>query len=358
MTTTGFKWQVKLAAMVVAAVAVTVTSAPADAASCDQLRARYIAAGSGGGGGGSASNVRSLRNRVASLEAQARRKNCRGLGIFRKQARDCGTVMSRLNSAQRDLARAGGSRRSTANNAERSRLYTQLRRNGCSIPTTRGSQWAGSGYRTLCVRTCDGYYFPISFAAARGRIKTDEMVCKSMYGGANAELFYHNNGRGPEDAVSASGQRLESQPYAFSYRETFKDSCQAELKTGIANLGVVFADRIKPHPNQPGVIKPLVPRKPSIEPRPIARSEPGTDPDTLANREGEFVVKPVRRDAEDGLVTVAGIRRYGPDYYYEEPEEITAIYEAPDLGPAFTLIGSAKAEERTELTDEDATMVR
>ena len=233
-----------------------------------------------------------------------------------------------------------------------------MRRQGCEIPTTRGSQWAGSGYRTLCVRTCDGYYFPISFSAGRGRIKTDEVVCKSMYGGANVELFYHNNGRGPESAVSASGQRLESQPYAFAYRKDFKNSCQAELKNGIANLGVVFADRIKPHPNRPGVVKPVAPATPSIEPHPIARSEPGTDPETVANRAGDFSVRPVRPDRDDGDLIAGSVRRFGPDYYYEEPETITAIYEPPDLGPAFTLIGSAKAEERTELIDENDTMVR
>jgi len=36
-------------------------------------------------------------------------------------------------------------------------------------------------YRTLCVRSCDGYYFPISYATGRGRFKTDAAVCASMY---------------------------------------------------------------------------------------------------------------------------------------------------------------------------------
>src|SRR6266540_3435428 len=31
-------------------------------------------------------------------------------------------------------------------------------------------------YRTLCVRTCDGYYFPISYATNRSHFKTDAAV--------------------------------------------------------------------------------------------------------------------------------------------------------------------------------------
>ena len=37
---------------------------------------------------------------------------------------------------------------------------------------------AGGGtYRTLCVRTCDGYYFPISFKVTRAKFNTDSIAC-------------------------------------------------------------------------------------------------------------------------------------------------------------------------------------
>src|SRR5262245_21983267 len=65
-----------------------------------------------------------------------------------------------------------------------------------------------SGYRTLCVRTCDGYYFPISNATVRKRFKIDETVCKAMYGGAEASLYAHLNGSPAETAVSLKGKRL------------------------------------------------------------------------------------------------------------------------------------------------------
>ena len=75
---------------------------------------------------------------------------------------------------------------------QRDNLRQALIENGCEIPSL-GWGWGGSGYRTLCVRTCDGYYFPISFSAGRQRFKTDEVVCKAMYGSATAELYVHSN---------------------------------------------------------------------------------------------------------------------------------------------------------------------
>src|SRR6185369_3937727 len=33
-------------------------------------------------------------------------------------------------------------------------------------------------YRTLCVRLCDGFYFPISFATTRGQLADDARKCE------------------------------------------------------------------------------------------------------------------------------------------------------------------------------------
>ena len=36
----------------------------------------------------------------------------------------------------------------------------------------------GDTYRTVCVRTCDGYYYPISFSTNASRFREDEMTCR------------------------------------------------------------------------------------------------------------------------------------------------------------------------------------
>jgi hypothetical protein len=85
----------------------------------------------------------------------------------------------------------------------------------------------------LCVRTCDGFYFPISFSTSRARFKIDEAVCKAMYGGADAELYVHYNGSPSEQAVSLSGKRYLDLPTALLYRSEFNRSCQAQLHAGL-----------------------------------------------------------------------------------------------------------------------------
>ena len=35
-------------------------------------------------------------------------------------------------------------------------------------------------FRTLCVRTCDGFYFPISYATTPARFAEDERTCQRL----------------------------------------------------------------------------------------------------------------------------------------------------------------------------------
>ncbi|PWK69867.1 DUF2865 domain-containing protein [Aminobacter sp. AP02] len=83
------------------------------------------------------------------------------------------------------------------------------------------SQEQGTGeYRTLCVRTCDGYFFPMSNAAALSDFQRDEKNCEASCPGTGIELFYHlNEGQPQESMVSArSGQPYGNLPTAYRYK--------------------------------------------------------------------------------------------------------------------------------------------
>jgi hypothetical protein len=54
-----------------------------------------------------------------------------------------------------------------------------------------GSSTNGS-YRTVCVRTCDGAYFPISSMASSMSFQRDAQVCSMMCPGMQTELYYHS----------------------------------------------------------------------------------------------------------------------------------------------------------------------
>ena len=75
--------------------------------------------------------------------------------------------------------------------------------------------------RTVCVRSCDGAYFPISFATVPARFADDEKTCKALCPAAEASLFaYRNPGEDINQAVSISGQPYSALPNAFRYRRS------------------------------------------------------------------------------------------------------------------------------------------
>ncbi len=85
-------------------------------------------------------------------------------------------------------------------------------------------------YRTVCVRLCDGYYFPVSFSTLPNHFQRDEEVCQSKCA-APAQLFYHQNpGAGMEQAVDArTNQPYTSLKTAFRYRKQYINGCSCKM---------------------------------------------------------------------------------------------------------------------------------
>lgn len=84
----------------------------------------------------------------------------------------------------------------------------------------------GGTYRTLCVRTCDGYYFPISYATPQSGLAADADRCSASCG-SDARLFYYpTNGGDVETMVDLSGLAYTSLANAFKYRKTLVQGCQ------------------------------------------------------------------------------------------------------------------------------------
>lgn len=95
--------------------------------------------------------------------------------------------------------------------------------------TTVDPQLGGSGYRTLCVRTCDGYYFPISYSTSPSRFGEDEQTCQKLCPAAEAVLYSHRNpGEDVAQAVASNGRVYRDLPTAFRYRREFSASCSCK----------------------------------------------------------------------------------------------------------------------------------
>ncbi|MBT9292538.1 DUF2865 domain-containing protein [Prosthecodimorpha staleyi] len=85
----------------------------------------------------------------------------------------------------------------------------------------------GGAYRTLCVRMCDGYYFPISYSTSRSRFSLDGDICRARCPGAETRLFVHKTGLDSEAAVSADdGETPYTRiPNALRYRSEVVSGC-------------------------------------------------------------------------------------------------------------------------------------
>ncbi|MET0678854.1 MAG: DUF2865 domain-containing protein [Bradyrhizobium sp.] len=110
-----------------------------------------------------------------------------------------------------------------------------------SLPPPSADLAPPSGtYRTVCVRTCDGAYFPISFATVPGRFADDERACKAQCPATEANLYtYRNPGEDMNQAVSVGGQNYTALPNAFHYRTEFNPTCACKAP------GQTWADALK-----------------------------------------------------------------------------------------------------------------
>lgn len=81
-----------------------------------------------------------------------------------------------------------------------------------------------SSYKTVCVRTCDGYFFPMANYSSPGRFAQDEALCKRLCPAAETQLFTIP-GDDIRNATNVAGQSYMSLPNALRYRKELVSSC-------------------------------------------------------------------------------------------------------------------------------------
>jgi hypothetical protein len=280
---------------------------------------------------------------VDRLVAQARRMGCENSGffsIFSNPPPQCGALNRQIDQQRATLDHLqnqfeqmqGGT---TERAAQRQSLLIALSDNNCGpqyrsaaqagqqggffdrlfgIFTNNGNNEisnslpgpVGETYRTVCVRTCDGYYFPVSFATTSDHFNDDAQACQHMCPAAEVTLYtHHNPGEEIEQAVSLDGRRYTELPAAFQYRKALSSACSCRRQgeswadalkvngtdTTIAPGDVVVTEKTAKRLSQPRTGadgKPIRPDSqksttPQNEPPPNATSDTPIEPDA-ANR--------------------------------------------------------------------------
>ncbi|MEO1793100.1 MAG: DUF2865 domain-containing protein, partial [Pseudomonadota bacterium] len=86
-------------------------------------------------------------------------------------------------------------------------------------------------YRTLCVRLCDGYYFPVSFSTLPNYFDRDAEACQQRCAAPTGLYYYQNPGSSIDQMVSVSDNSTYTQlNTAFKYRKEFVKGCSCKTE--------------------------------------------------------------------------------------------------------------------------------
>jgi len=323
----------------------TITESQAASRVCRQLEADLAAASRGGGGGPAMirkydAAIDRQREQISKARDQADNAGC-GFSLFSRNINRCAGLnatidrmnanLDSLQAKRAQLAGGGGSRR------DRGRILAALDANGCrddtvaprrpplqeadredgnanlfdqlfggdnqpsdtpdqpddpgeernvhrvlNLPGVPDAPGTGGEFHTTCVRTCDGYFFPMSNAASVGDFERDQKNCQSSCPGTEMQVFYS---RGMDDdsasmTSSVTGRPYSELPTAYLYKQSNISRPPACGCNAAQNFQIIGGNPPAPHQSLPETeAAPLVPM-------PASKPDPGTDPETLANRDG------------------------------------------------------------------------
>lgn len=109
--------------------------------------------------------------------------------------------------------------------------------------TYAGRTDPAAAYRTVCVRLCDGFYYPINEVSRPESFLAEEKLCQSSCS-VPARLFYRPQpGEDAEAMVSLTGDRYADLPNAFRYRSEYVGACACKPKPWSAEAKAQYQRR-------------------------------------------------------------------------------------------------------------------
>lgn len=308
-------------ACVATIVTATGESTAASSRACRQIEAELAA----GDGGGSNARVRQFeraivrqREQLDIIRDQAHEAGC-GFALAGRNIRQCASLnrtldrmLVNLDKLERDrsrLARTGSTR-------SRQSLLAALDANGCrdqpiiaeEPPTPLGELLAREDaeagildpfepaepmedvqrFRTMCVRTCDGYFYPMSNAATVSDFDRDQKNCETSCPGTEMQMYYDAAGmHDPAAMVSTrTGATYSTLPTAFVHQDVSVPR-NPQCGCGVAkNFEVIAGTPRTYEPERPADVEEpaegTIGGLPIPTPRPDSEAETAAVPDAVA----------------------------------------------------------------------------
>lgn len=305
--------------------------------------------------------VHKQQAQIDSAMKRAKRDNCTGGGFFRRAPKaTCPALMKRIDKMHRNLTALQKKRgryhapiSARDNRQQKAAIVRQLSQARCgeqyetaaNTITTRtrprglfGAIFGGGvvrelspqnfdipavgTFRTVCVRRCDGYFFPVSFSTTQGNFARDADVCRASCPGTDVELYtYRNPGETTDDMISLGGVSYASLDVAYRYQKEYVEGCSCQApQSQLASLTSSDLPHSEAQPDSTPLLAPAEPTGPVV-PLPMPRHKVTVDPDTQeAARQGlEFEpYRPPEISADKRQVRTAdgrSIRIVGPKFF-------------------------------------------
>ncbi len=233
---------------------------------CMQLEQDLAAAQ--GGGGGSRDDLAAIEQQIAQADRvfQGTQAAMEDAGCFESffifgrglvRSPKCLNMNDRVEAARRQLSQLQQQRQALGGGGRRrqAELQDALARSGCGgqpAPKRRGGGLFGifggseeeeepmpqtpiyrsidpnGRYRSVCVRLCDGFFYPLHYSTYGSMLAQDAQACQSNCA-APAELYvYHNPGQEIEQAVSLNGSAYMDLPVALRFRKEYVRGCSCK----------------------------------------------------------------------------------------------------------------------------------
>jgi hypothetical protein len=221
-----------------AAVLATFGSALAQSGSCERYRAELAALGRAGAAARAAeANVQRHQAEIGRLSSYYRSIGCEGGTFFFQPAPECGAIAQRIRGLQASYGAVAtqGDTDPAAIDARRRQLRAAIAK-ACDANTERDVTPAEAkaqpgvpatgGERMVCVRACDGYFFPLENKPEGSA--SPAALCRALCPNAEVSVYRAPRDGGIENAVSETGKPYMQLANALKYLKSYDAACSCK----------------------------------------------------------------------------------------------------------------------------------
>ncbi len=251
----------RLSGALVALAMLLSSQAMAQSAYCDNLRAQIAAAGNSAGSARYRAAAATQQKEIDRTVAYGRSIGCdRQQFLFFGNAPppQCGAINSRVAQMRANLASLHQGSGEGQRQALQARFDQQCRQQPVRVASRQrnifeelfgaqeeeptpvrelpmspqdrdldenGAPFARGGSMAVCVRACDGGFFPVSYSARRANLADLAELCRTQCPNLEVALYTRSPSRDMETAVSMDGEAYADHPNALKYTKSYDPTC-------------------------------------------------------------------------------------------------------------------------------------